>query len=112
MILLTQKKGEERAQWFIYTILAVIFPFTSSKTSNLLRCLRTIFGFSYISKRRFYTFMASSKIPWDKLWETTRDAVPDPLTQCRTLVVLDDYINPKTGKKIFGCHRFFDHAAK
>jgi hypothetical protein len=32
------KKGEERSQWFIYTILAVIFPFNSSKTSNLLRC--------------------------------------------------------------------------
>ncbi len=106
------KKGEERAQWFICTILAIIFPFTSSKTSNLLRCLRTVFGCSHISKRRFYTFMASSKIPWDKLWKTTRDAVPDPLTQGRTLVALDDYINPKTGKRIFGCHRFFDHAAK
>jgi len=106
------KKGEERAQWFIYTILAVIVPFTSSKTSNLLRCLRTIFGFSHVSNRRFYTFMASSKLPWDKLWETTKGAVPEPLTQGRTLVAIDDYINPKTGKKIFGCHRFFDHAAK
>ena len=106
------KKGEERAQWFIYTILAVIVPFTSSKTSNVLRCLHTIFGFSHVSKRRFYTFMASSKIPWDKLWETTRGTVPELLTQGRTLVAIDDYINPKTGKKIFGCHRFFDHAAK
>ena len=25
---------------------------------------------------------------------------------------LDDYINPKTGKKIFGCANIFDHAAK
>jgi len=28
------------------------------------------------------------------------------------LLALDDFINPKTGKKIFGCASFFDHAAK
>lgn len=106
------KKGQERNQWFICTLLAVIFPFNSSKTSNLLRCLHTVFGFTYITKRRFYTFMSSSKIPWERLWETTRKAVPAPLTKDRLLLALDDYINPKIGKKIFGCHRFFDHAAK
>lgn len=56
--------------------------------------------------------MASSKIPWERLWKTTRKAVPAPLTQDWLFVALDDYINPKAGKKIFGCHRFFDHAAK
>ncbi len=106
------KKGKERSQWFIYTILAVIIPFTSSKTSNVLRCLHFFFGFTYITGRRFYTFMASSKIPWPKLWETVRKAIPTPFTQDRLVIALDDYINPKTGKKIFGCHRFFDHAAK
>ena len=58
------RKGEERGVWFIYTILAVIIPFTSSKTSNLLRCLHTVFGLTHISPRRFYTFMASPKLPW------------------------------------------------
>lgn len=106
------RKGHERSQWFIYTLLSVIIPFTSSKTSNLLRCLHTIFGLSHITKRRFYTFMASSKIPWQGLWKTVRKAVPAPLTEGRLLVGLDDCINLKTGKKIFGCHRFFDHAAK
>lgn len=106
------RKGKERSQWFIYTILAIIFPFASSKTSNLLRCLKIIFGFTYITKRRFYTFMASSKIPWARLWKTTREAIPAAFTQGWLLVAFDDYINPKTGKKIFGCHRFFDHAAK
>lgn len=106
------RKGEERSQLFIYTIMAIIFPFASSKTSNLLRCLKTIFGFNYITKRRFYTFMASSKIPWARLWKTTREAIPAAFTQERLLVALDDYLNPKSGKKIFGCHHFFDHAAK
>ena len=106
------RKGEERGAWFIYTLLAVIIPFTSSKTSHLLRCLHTVFGFTHITKRRYYTFMASPKIPWERLWETLREAVPPPLTDGRLILALDDCINPKVGKKIFACHRFFDHAAK
>ena len=36
--------GRERAHWFVFTLLAVIVPFTSSMTSNLLRSLHTLFG--------------------------------------------------------------------
>jgi len=28
------------------------------------------------------------------------------------LVALDDFINPKTGRKVFGCSHIFDHTAK
>jgi hypothetical protein len=38
--------------------------------------------------------------------------IPKPETNGRLLVALDDFINPKTGKKIFGCANVFDHAAK
>ena len=38
--------------------------------------------------------------------------IPDPLTNGRLLLALDDYINPKTGKKILACAKIFDHAAK
>jgi len=38
--------------------------------------------------------------------------IPDPVTDGRLLVALDDFINPKTGRKIFGCSHIFDHAAK
>ena len=106
------RKGEERGAWFIYTLLAVIIPFTSSKTSNLLRCLHTVFGLTHITRRRFYTFMASPKLPWERLWDTLRKAIPNPRTDGRLLLALDDCINPKVGKKIFACHPFFDHAAK
>jgi hypothetical protein len=34
------------------------------------------------------------------------------LTDGRLLLALDDYINPKTGRKIFACDKLFDHAAK
>jgi hypothetical protein len=104
--------GNARGTWFVYTIIAIIVPFTSSRTSNILRCLNTLFGFSGIPKKRFYTFMASPKMPWLRLWTALWKMIPDPLTDGRLLLALDDCINPKTGKKIFGCAKVFDHAAK
>jgi hypothetical protein len=103
--------GRERASFFVYTLLSVMVPFTSSMTSNLLRCLETLFGIG-IKKKRFYTFMASSTIPWQGLWRTVWGLIPTPETDGRLLVVLDDSINPKVGKNIFGCETVFDHAAK
>jgi hypothetical protein len=106
------RKADERGIWFVYTIVAIIIPFTSSKTSNILRCLSTLFGFCGIGKKRFYTFMASPKIPWNRLWPTLWKMIPEPLTEGRLLLAVDDYINPKTGRKIFACDKLFDHAAK
>jgi len=105
------RKSDERGPWFIYTLLAIILPFTSSRTSNLLRALETVFGFS-IKKKKYYRFMASPKIPWNRLWITLWKLIPAPETNGRLLVALDDFINPKTGKKIFACANIFDHAAK
>lgn len=103
--------GDERGAWFVYTLLAVVTHFTSSHTANLLRCLQTLFGLS-LTQRRFYTFMASPKLPWSRLWAALWSLIPDPTTKGRLLLALDDFINPKVGKKIFGCASFFDHAAK
>ncbi len=105
-------KAQERSVWFVYTVIAIIVPFTSSKTSNILRCLKTVFGFDWIKRKKFYTFMASPKIPWTRLWQTLWKAIPEPMTNGMLLIALDDCINPKTGKKIFGCDKIFDHAAK
>jgi hypothetical protein len=57
------RKGDERSIWYIYTIVAIIVPFTSSKTSNLLRCLKGLFGFAGIHKKRYYTFMTCPRSP-------------------------------------------------
>jgi hypothetical protein len=56
--------------------------------------------------------MASSKLPWPRLWAMLWSLIPNPTTKRRLLLALDNYINPKAGKKIFGCAPFFDHAAK
>jgi hypothetical protein len=103
--------GDERGAWFVYTLLAVITHFTSSRTSNLLRSLQTLLELP-LSRRRFYSFMASPKLPWSRLWAAMWSLIPSPTTKGRLLLALDDFINPKTGKKIFGCASFFDHAAR
>ncbi len=103
--------GRERAHWFVFTLLAVIVPFTSSMTSNLLRSLRTLFGLD-LNRRRFYTFMASPTLPWDRLWTVLWGLIPAPAVDGRILVALDDSINNKCGRKIFGCGFFHDHTAK
>ncbi|NOR80848.1 MAG: transposase [Methyloprofundus sp.] len=103
--------GKERASLFVYTILAIIVPFTSSMTSNLWRGLSVLFGID-IKKKRFYTFMASATLPWQNLWHTVWGLIDSPETDGRILAVLDDCINPKVGKKIFASESIFDHAAK
>jgi hypothetical protein len=65
-----------------------------------------------IGQSRYYTFMASVKLRWERVWEVLWRAIPDPLTDGRLLVALDDSINPKTGRKVFGCQPTFDRAAK
>jgi len=103
--------GQERFRWLVLTLQAILVPITVSRTSNLLRAIETLFGVR-IAEWRYYTFMASVKLPWDGIWETLWRAIPSPLVGGRLLLGLDDSINPKTGKKIFACQRTFDHAAK
>jgi len=105
------EKGQERARLFAYTLLAIILPVGSARTSNLLRTLECVYAMR-VSVHRYYTFMASPRLNWGVLWERVWKAIPKPLEGSRLLVALDDSLNPKTGKKIFACHRFFDHAAK
>ena len=92
-------KGQERFHWFLLTLKAILVPITVSRTSNLLRAIETLFGVS-IAQWRYYTFMASVKLPWDGVWEALWRAIPSPLVAGRLLVGLDDSINPKTGKKM------------
>lgn len=105
------ENGQERFHWFLLTLKAILVPITVSRTSNLLRAIETLFGVS-IEQWRYYTFMASVKLPWEGVWEVLWRAIPSPLAAGRLVLALDDSINPKTGKKIFACQRTFDHAAK
>jgi hypothetical protein len=105
------RHGQERFAWFVLTLKAILVPVTVSRTSNLLRAIETLFGVS-IAEWRYYTFMASVKLPWEAVWERLWRAIPRALVEGRLLLALDDSINPKTGRHIFACQRTFDHAAK
>ena len=48
--------GQERWQWFVLTLQAILVPITASRTSNLLRAIATLFGVQ-IAQSRYYTFM-------------------------------------------------------
>jgi len=110
-LLPTSEEGLKRRTWFVSTLLAIMVPFTPSRTSNLLRSLRALFGLN-VDESCYYTFMGSKKLPWHRLWAALWRLIPDPFTEGRLLVTLDDSINPKTGNKIFACQHHFDHAAK
>ena len=93
-------QGQKRKVWFAYTLLAVVLPFTSSISSNLLRALRTLFGIE-LKSQRFYAFMASPTLPWKRLWHAMWGMIPSPaVEEERIMVALDDSINPKSGRKI------------
>jgi hypothetical protein len=81
--------GHERFRWFILTLQAILVPVTAARTSNLLRTIATLFGVE-IAQARYYTFMASVKLPWEALWETWWRAIPSPLVEGRLLLALDD----------------------
>lgn len=103
--------GQLRAQWFVFALLSVILPFTASGSSNLLRSLESLFGLS-VTRWRFYRFMASPALPWERLWSILWGLIPDPLVDGRLLVALDDSINNKSGQRVFGCGFFHDHTSK
>ncbi len=105
------RRERERARWFILTPQAILIPITASRTSNLLRAIATLLGVT-ITQPRYYSVMASVKLPWLGLWGRLWRAIPDPFTDGLLVVALDDSINGKTGRKVFGCQRSFDHAAK
>ena len=104
-------RGHERWQWFMLTLQAILVPITPSRTSNLRRTIATLFGVA-IAQSRYYTFMASVKLDWTRVWEILWRAIPEPLTDGRLVLALNDSLNPKTGTQVFACQNTFDHAAK
>jgi len=102
--------GRLRSLWFVHVILACTIPFTGSISPNLLRALTHLFGMD-VNRRRFYAFMGSGKLPWNRLWSALCNMIPEPETDGRLVLALDDFINPTVGKKVFGASHIFDHAA-
>ncbi|MFO7713113.1 MAG: hypothetical protein R6V78_01695, partial [Desulfosarcina sp.] len=104
------RKGDERGIWFVYAYRGhhSIYFFQDFQSAPLPANAFRV----YRHGQKKTLLHLHGKIPWSQLWQSLWKMIPDPLTDGRLLLALDDYINPKTGKKIFGCNKVFDHAAK
>lgn len=105
------KRSHKKGKLFSAVILAMILPIGTAMSSHIHRKLEQGLYFG-INKTRFYRFMASKTFNWDGIWKKVFGLIPSPTTNDRLIVALDDSMTPKSGKKIFGCEHFFDHAAK
>jgi hypothetical protein len=83
------------------------------RVSSVFRRFAGVLIPSGISRKKFYNFINSAKIPWTLLWGCLAKLVaPYATVAGRLLVALDDTTYGKTGKHIAGCASHFDHAAK
>lgn len=104
-------RGQKKGRLFTCIILAFILPVLNGKGSNVYRKLLHLLHV-VVSETRFYRFMAGRCFRWQQLHKAIYNQIPEPLEDGRILAVIDDTINPKSGRKIFGCEHRFDHAAK
>jgi hypothetical protein len=104
-------RGQLHWSCFLLTLKALLIPLAPARAASLRRVIAVVFGVT-LSRSAYYRFMASARLPWKALWVRLWRGVPSPLTDGRLILGLDDSINPKTGRKIFGCQTTFDHAAK
>ena len=87
--------GQERAQWFVLALQAILLPITASRTSNLLRTIAgAVFGW-HLDQTRFYAFMASPKLLWDRVWTLLWRSIPEPLTDGRLLLAPGRFPEPE-----------------
>jgi hypothetical protein len=81
------------------------------RISNIFRRFSMLLAES-VTLKRFYTFINSSKLPWEALHNIMATLIGDPTVDGRLLLPLDDTSYGKTGRHIAGCALHFDHAAK
>jgi IS4 transposase len=102
-----------RRSIFKTIIIGLLVRNGNGRISAIFRQFAGLFEGTCITRKRFYTFLNSRKIPWQALWQCACGLLQDSVTVAgRLLVVLDDTTYGKTGKKIRGCDIHFDHAAK
>lgn len=81
--------------------------------ASIFRRFATFFFKSKVTEKRFYLFLAAAKIKWDLILASILELLgPKMLTDGLLMLIVDDTVYGKSGKKINGCQTHFDHAAK
>lgn len=96
------------------TIITGLLINKSARTiAGIFRGFACLFMGTATTRKRFYLFLGSAKVNWNRIWEIAIDLIGDRiLTHGRLLLLLDDTTYGKSGKHINGCAVHFDHAAK
>tara|TARA_B110000902_G_scaffold102762_1_gene121443 strand:- start:106 stop:486 length:381 start_codon:yes stop_codon:yes gene_type:complete len=114
---LLNQLSEEFSQYrrSIFRCLIIGMTCSSSKkcVSAIWERFALLFGGKGISQRRFYGFLNSATLPWNKIRLSSIHMMGDDiLTEGKLVLAADDSTYGKSGKKIEGSATHFDHAAK
>lgn len=110
---LSQNISTYRQSIFTCFIYSMICSANKKCVSAIWERFSPLFCDEAVNSKRFYNFLNSSKLPWQKLRIAIIKMLGDrALTQGKVILAIDDSTYTKTGKKIEGAASHFDHAAK
>jgi SRSO17 transposase len=94
-------------------VTAMVIGKDRKRIASIFRSFATFFFQSKVTEKRFYLFLAASKIKWDLILSAVLELLGEKiLTDGLVMLIVDDTTYGKSGRKIFGCQTHFDHAAK
>jgi SRSO17 transposase len=94
-------------------IIGMIVGESNKCISGIFRMFEVLMFSMGISRRCFYGFLQSGKLPLGQVWNKLLGMFGESLmTAGRLILLLDDTTYGKTGRKIAGCDTHFDHASK
>ncbi|HBM17255.1 MAG TPA: hypothetical protein DD381_13075 [Lentisphaeria bacterium] len=98
---------------FKAVIIGMIVGESNKCISGIFRMFELLMFSMGISRRCFYGFLQSGKLPLGKVWDRLLAMFGESLmTAGRLILLLDDTTYGKTGRKIAGCDSHYDHASK
>lgn len=110
---ISQEIPKYRKAIFKAVITGMIVGESNKCISGIFRMFEVLMFSMGISRRRFYGFLQSGKIPLHKVWNKLLAMFGETLmTAGRVILLLDDTTYGKTGRKIEGCETHYDHASK
>lgn len=111
--IVTSGVARYRRTIFKTILLFLVIGKRRKRISSIFAAFKVLLETEDITLKRFYCFLNSKKIPWDRIWKKVFELIGSSLLiDGRLHFLVDDTTYGKTGKHITGCDIHFDHAAK
>lgn len=105
--------AEYRRDVFNTIMLGLIIGTRKKCIYHIVRTFQCLIEASGLTEKRFYLFLASSKIPLKKMWKVVYALLRNDMQENgKIIIALDDTTYGKSGKEIAGANTHYDHAAK